>query len=360
MVKKSKKKLIANIIFYTVAALLYIFIGYELVCKFTGNNVYLFGNRFDVVLTGSMSTKNENHLDFLEGTNQIQPFDLVVSNKITKDTKLEEKDIVLFKNPDLNGQTDMHRIVQVVEKGDEVDFLNVDLIDFNNKKGIEFISYGSCIAVSSVPLSKVTLKFISNKPYNSNYSFCIGATYVEPTSHSSIELKEDLYEHEMVYERTGTYPVKVEFRSTILDIKSYITSIFLECGEKNVDIRAEDYIPTDQKSNTKIYNPYYLYEIRGDAAKDSDGTFMKEELISKVVGVVPKLGYFVRFISSIPGIILIIGLALLFTIFAYLYNKPEKDKTSKMVEQTVNKDIEISKNPKEKRGKGKNKKDEKV
>lgn len=330
MAVKSKKKLATNILFYSVAIFLYAYIAYELACKFTGNQVYLFGNRYDVVLTDSMSEKNENHLDFLEGTSQIQAFDLVGSSKITDDTELKVKDIVLFTNPDLNNKTDMHRIVNIIEKGDQVNFLNVNLKDYDNKKGIEFIDYGSCISTSSLNIKKFSITFLSDKPYNSNFLLNVGTSYVEATTYTSQILESGIYEHKMIYERSTTYPVKLVVRSANISFTSILTNLDIECdADRYVNVKATDYIPTEEKSNSKLYNVYYLYETRGDKAKDSDGIFERSALISKVHTVIPKLGYVVRFLTSIPGMILIIGLALIITIFAYLYNKPEKPKKVK-------------------------------
>ena len=362
MAIKSKKKLISNIIFYTFAALLYAFIAYELVCKFTGNNVYLFGNRFDVVLTDSMSAKNENHLDFLEGTSQIQPFDLVTSSKINKDTVLKEKDVVLFKNPKLNNITDMHRIVNITEKGDEITFANVDLVEFNNTKGIKFINYGSYIGSSNLPVVSTDITFLSDKPFKSNVSIQVGIKYEYPSEYTTTKISDNVYEHVVHFERTDTYPTTLTLRTTNDDFVTYITKWDITCLENRyIHMVGEDYVPNQEKTNFKLYNVYNLYEIRGDKAKDSDGIFSQDQLISKVTNVIPKLGYFARFISSIPGMILIIGLALIFTIFAYFNNKPPKtEKVAVSSKEGEVNDVEISKNDKQKQKEKKKKKNEKV
>ena len=42
---------------------------------------------------------------------------------------------------------------------------------------------------------------------------------------------------------------------------------------------------------SKYYHSYFLYEIRGDKSNTSDGIFKKEELISKVVNVIPNYNF---------------------------------------------------------------------
>ena len=88
---KSKKKTFVNILLYVIAGLLYAFVIYELVCKFTGNNVYLFGYRFDVVLTDSMEpvykvdtaiiTYKEEPSEILKKWNEISTLNLEMTDE---------------------------------------------------------------------------------------------------------------------------------------------------------------------------------------------------------------------------------------------------------------------------------------
>ena len=203
----------------------------------------------------------------------------------------------------------------------------------------------------------MTLVFESPFAYSNFYSLQIGTAFEIPTSHSSIQLESGYYEHTMVYERTATYPVKLSIHRSLMQ-ESYITSWSIECDKtKNFTVIPEDYVPTVEKSNYKFFNSYFLYETRGDKAKDSDGIFERNVLISRVTAVAPKLGYFVRFITSIPGIILIIGLAIIFTISAYFYNRVPKKKGSNNTEIIEN---DASKKDKKQKRKKEKQKDEKV
>ena len=203
--------------------------------------------------------------------------------------------------------------------------------DFDEIKGIKLIDYSSQIMSSPLDVKSTTITFISDKVYNSNFLMQIGTVYEEPTSHSSLELRSGLYEHKMTFLRDSYRPVKLAIHSAITDIDAYITKWEIDCDTTNdINVTVDDYIPTPEKSNSKLFNIYYLYEIRGDKAKTSDGIFTSDVLISKVTGVAPKLGYVVRFLTSIPGIIFIIGLALISTLGGYFLNRNKNNKNKEI------------------------------
>ena len=121
--KNKKKVKVVNIILNAICVLIFVFAAYELILKFTNNSIYLFGVRSDVVLTNSMSYKNEDPRiqSFLEGhDDQLQRGDLVFSTKVKKDTELKVYDIVLFINKDNNKLT-IHRIVEIKDGHDYID-----------------------------------------------------------------------------------------------------------------------------------------------------------------------------------------------------------------------------------------------
>ena len=102
---------------------MFVFAFYELIVKFTNNSIYLFGVRSDVVLSNSMSFKNEDKQvqKFLEGhDDQLKRGDLVYSTKVTAKTELKVYDIVLFINRDNNKLT-IHRIVVIRDGSGYID-----------------------------------------------------------------------------------------------------------------------------------------------------------------------------------------------------------------------------------------------
>ena len=318
-----------NIVFYVLIALIYGFVAFLIVVKINNGSVYLFNTRYDVVLTDSMSEKNEAHLDFLEGTTQIQAFDLVKSKKITEDTEVKEKDIVLFKNPNMNNATVMHRIVRVIERGDKLTTNYIDKNTYQNIDCLSFHSDGSWIKLSTYDIKSIQLEVISPEEYKGQYSFEIGGV-----DYSSISVQSTSYDGYYIHQVTCSKASHAPMESKILkktNGESYLTKITFESYTSgSIVFNATEFVDEDEPF-TKMFNSYYLYEIRGDKAKDSDGVFSRDVLLSKVDGSVPKLGYVVRFLTSLPGLIMLIGLALLATLTSYFWNKGGFSSKNKVV-----------------------------
>ena len=143
-VKKTKKpKKVSNIILNAVCIFVFVFAVYELIIKFTNNSIYLFGVRSDVVLSDSMSYVNKEDKKvqtFLEGhNNRLHKGDLVYSSKVTKKTKLDVYDIVLFKNKD-NNKITIHRIVEIKDgskyyDGQERYIIRADTASYGSNDG---------------------------------------------------------------------------------------------------------------------------------------------------------------------------------------------------------------------------------
>ena len=111
-IKKSRGARIADIILTTVGVLLLLITSVFVITKFITPGNFVFGTRYDVVLTDSMSKIYEGQKDQYEQkgwTNQIQVHDLIVTKEITEDTEINIGDIVTYKNP-LFGLT-THRVV---------------------------------------------------------------------------------------------------------------------------------------------------------------------------------------------------------------------------------------------------------
>ena len=124
--RKDKKKAKAfDIITITVSLLLFLFISYEIAIKVSGNSLYLFGIRSDIVVSDSMSYKNEDEdiQSFLKGhDDQFAKGDLIYSVKIDDSTELNIYDCVMFANPD-NGKLTTHRIVDIIERDGSTRYL---------------------------------------------------------------------------------------------------------------------------------------------------------------------------------------------------------------------------------------------
>ncbi len=136
---KDKKKARAfDIITIVISSLLFLFIAYEIAIKISGNSLYLFGIRSDIVVSDSMSYKNEDEdvQSFLEGhDDQFSKGDVIYSVKIDENTALNIYDCVMFSNPD-NGKLTTHRIVNIVERDGESRYiLRADSANLSSSDG---------------------------------------------------------------------------------------------------------------------------------------------------------------------------------------------------------------------------------
>ncbi|MCR4879666.1 MAG: hypothetical protein K5906_01755 [Bacilli bacterium] len=323
-----RKKIIKNIIFYTLLAIIYSIAIFGVVNKFTGGVIYLGNSRLDVVLTDSMSQRNKKYSDFLSNTNQIQTYDMVKSTKINDETELKIKDVVLFNNKALN-KTVVHRIVDIHEKGNA---FKIDLATKSTFYNHDVIRLGlnGLISLYALDFTSVSIQSYSLSSENPHFTVKVGSETLASTYSS--ESMGEYYSHSVTFQRDNYQPVD----STIYspgDYDDYISSITYHSNSGNdVVFNASEFEANESGGYEHLYNKYYLYEIRADKASSSDGTFKRSELIAKVDYIIPKLGYAIKFITSIPGIIMIVGVGIIMVVTSYLLdkNKKKKDETPQL------------------------------
>lgn len=327
--KKIGSKKVFDIISWIFIALLFILSLSLVLIRNAKGTIYLFNSRYDVVLTKSMSYKNESHLDFLEGhDNQIQPFDVVQSEKVNSSTELNIYDIVLFNNPYVG--TDMHRIVNKEKDGsDDIYIFKGEYLQDNNLLLPDVDSYFYTNFMSYSTMEMVVE--CSSPQYNDFYNFNFNSKSYKPIV--TITNDGDKYIHKYVLDNDTTMPGittiahKKEFDYSDHIIKSIKFNSYYGTFEINNN-QLVDY----ERENTKLFrtNITYTYEIRGDAAKDSDGWYKIDQIYSRVTNVIPKVGYAIRYLSSPYGIIMLTGTAFIIIIVSFLIEKSEKkDKESK-------------------------------
>ena len=335
--KSVKFKKVFNVLSYIFIGIVFTLSLVGIIIKANGGTLYLFKTRADVVLSGSMASKNEEHLDFLEGhDNQIQKMDLVFSKKVEKDEDIEVYDIVLYKNPILG--TTMHRIVGKNVESEEAFYLyRTSFKEFNGVNAIIVPEWLSEIRTSSMSYTGFDVTIINQEDNVDKYRFTDGyESFAVEVTTTQIG---DYYEHHISkkgiepHQRMFLINHKVDFDGS----NDYIMSV-------SVDTESSQYVATADKFTLIEENKYkytahtnYVYDIRGDALKDNDdGRFTVEDIYSKVTFVVPKLGYFVRFITSVYGMILLIGLGFI-TIGANFILERDKIKQQKQQNNDENK-----------------------
>ena len=327
---KKKKISVGTIISAILCILLYILVIVELVYKFTGMPFYIFDTRADIVKTDSMSYVNKDDKrvqDFLEGHNdQIQPFDLVFSKKITENTPLDIYDIVIFNNPSVG--TDLHRIVDKKVLSDTVSFEYISFDDTN--KGFCFSKDVSYISTSVVKLNSFSLHGYSQTEYQ-------GGFYLDYYSKAhDLTVKSVFLNDKNLYDITLTL---TNDRSTKSGVSLFcdkemnnflISDITFNCSSGDIKLTYDNM--TSGNATDLLFNTSESYLIRGDKAnyQSDDGWYKRTEIYSKYSNKIPKMGYFFAYLSSIWGMIMIIGIAILITIVDTVLKKDKK----KQIEET--------------------------
>ncbi len=327
MKKKITKGKIFDIISWIVVLLLFGSSLFLLISRQSNGSVLIFGNRYDVVLSNSMSYKNEAHLDFLNGhDDQIQKMDVVQSRAVDKNSEINVYDIVLFRDKTIG--TNMHRVVDKQVKN--IDYFYLKDAAITNEE-ISLNQYGSKIYTSTnLHFTTLELTFVSsNASFSNGYNVSLNThLYLDLT----VETKQvaDKYEHKLTAKKSTDAPGKLIIgHNKEFDYGSeVITSIKLDSTYGDININGSNFELIDG-IYTSINNITYEYMIRGDAAKTEDGWFTIDQIYSKVTKIIPKAGYFVSYITSVPGIIMLVGIGLLIVVADVgldLIAKKEKEK----------------------------------
>lgn len=329
---KSIKGKIIDIVSWVLVLSIFLSSLFLLITRKGDGAIQIFGHRYDVVLRNSMSTKNEKYLSFLEGTTQIQKMDVVRSEVINSHSELNIYDVVLFKDPKIG--TNMHRIVdKKVHRQNEVYLQEATILD---NGGISLSTHNASIYTNGIIFTKAVFEIQSKSPTFSNgYYFALN------NSSSPYELETtsvgEFYRHKITIANTNTYRTNIQIvHSQIFDYGSELfTKISIDSSLGNIDIGGGDFIATENNIYQFFNHTTYLYEIRGDASNTSDGWFEIEAIYSRVDKIVPKAGYFVRYITSIPGIIMLIGIGLIIIVADYFLDYfDKKDKNPKKTMNT--------------------------
>ncbi len=113
--EKSTKSIILKIfkwIAYVLIAIIFIFVAWVSIDRLTYYNAPIFGYRFSVIASESMSYVNESNKEFLEGhDDQLQVNDLIITEPINDINDLNVYDIITFIDDD--NTLICHRIVEI-------------------------------------------------------------------------------------------------------------------------------------------------------------------------------------------------------------------------------------------------------
>ena len=345
MKKASKKKLVIDILCYTVIGISFLLALTGIILKFNHNSLYIFGKTYDVVLTDSMSSKNPEWEEFLKGhDDQIQPLDLVGSVKVEYERQLDVYDIVIFYNPSVGK--DMHRIVGKTEIGsDQVSIYGGTIKTLNGVEGICLGDLTSYISSNDIFFSEISLVVYSVDNFEeSRLNFNISSTDYTPTITKEQVEGGYLTTYQVNYNSTKPGLLTIAHKYDYLFNSEIVKELRIKAKQGDIYVN-KDTVHDEEGVLKGSFNPKYEYEIRGDKAKTSDGKFTIDKIYSKVVTRIPKLGYLIRFLSSVWGMVMFISLGVLmlaFDIISSIMDKKEKKKAAVNAanEETEKKELE--------------------
>ena len=341
VVGKNKKKLIINIILYVISGLLLSLTITGIIIRLSSNgSLYIFDNRIDVVLTDSMSSKNEKYIDFLKGhDNQIQPFDLVVSRKVHSERELEVYDIVLFNNPGIG--VDTHRIVakDLISK-DTLTSVNARYATLDGHDGVCLYEKTSSIISSAVVLKEMTIvTYFQGDNVDNHFYFSTKMSPLVPEVTSVREEKGILTTYKFKVDNKTAGYVVIDHQNEYDYSKEIIVScdIVTQSGNETLNLNKE-YTVAKGSDLVGSFNRVFEYETRGDKSNTSDGKFRIESIISEVTVIVPKLGYVVRYLTSVWGIVMFTSIGVIIIVFDIISSRMRKKE--KLKENTGESDEE--------------------
>ena len=310
----------------------FVFLIFALICAIAhmnGANFYLFGNRYDVVLTNSMSSKNEKYKDFLKGHNdQYQAFDVVVSKKVTKPTQLKQYDVVIYE--DRYVGTNMHRIVDVIPNGsDDLTFEKATVGVLNDYKGILLPQIGSDLVSNTIQIQSLELTTFTTIDDNGDH-FNFNVMSEDVVSTVVQKSVSGGFINTYSFKRTSKAPgiLTIAHKYEYDYSKEIITGLKIKAHLGTIDVDP-DKLTVEEQNLVGKYNETYKYEIRGDKSSTSDGIYDFKDIQAKVVRGIPKAGYLIRFLSSIWGGIMFILLAGLIIATDIIKTRLEKKETAK-------------------------------
>lgn len=319
----SYRKKVSRILCYSLVGFIFFIIAIALLYKATKRTFYFYNHRYDVVLTDSMSVKNEKYKDFLQGTKQIKAFDFVVSERITNKTKLKVLDVVIFDNPDIG--MDMHRIVDIDRIGDTVKFENIGEEKVGDVDVLKFTSPSSSIVLKDeFCYTDVEVVNYSQEAFDENeYYFNVGPTFITPNITSTLE-SNGYYKNIITYHKDSSAPATFSITKKSYDFKSSFASIKLHGAKKEILINNSTF--KQAEDGEFMFNITEKFLIRGDKANTDDGWYEKSKLQSKVIMVLPKLGYPIRFLASPYGTILLVGLMFIPLTYWFIFDKKKEER----------------------------------
>lgn len=324
---KQKVKKILDIAAFVAFFLFFICSLLCLIARFNGARFSLFGNRYDVVLTNSMAEKNPEHAEFLkDDNNQMKAFDLVISRELPAPEEIKAHDVVIY--TDRYVGTNMHRVVDVdLSYYERVEFNGASQATINGKNGVVLNDVASGITTNDISFKTMSFTTYSTLENTDNFNiFSVSQLYTPEITRTAAENGGYYTTYKISKNSEAPGVLKISHRAIYDYSKEYITELHIDSKAGAIDVSMGDLLPSNEDSANLLatFNKQFIYEIRGDAAKTSDGWYSYNELQSIVVKNLPGMGYPIRFMGSIWGGLMFGLLGLLIIVADIIMNKLDK------------------------------------
>ena len=323
---KQKSKKILEILSYVLVFLLFICSLLCLIARFNGAKFDLFGNRYDVVLTDSMSYKNENHSDFLiNDNNQFKPFDLAVSKKLPSPEELKEHDVVIYTDRSIG--TNMHRIVEIdTSHYEDVIFTVAQQTEINGNRGVVLNDLTSQILTNDISFKTMSFTTFSILESTDNFHFyALNKLYAPEITREAVEGGYKTT-YKLTRDTEAPAELKISHKAIYDYSKEIITAVHIDSKAGVIDVNMDELRPSNDGNANLLatFNKEFKFKTRGDAAKDDDGWYSYNDLQALVVGNAKGMGYPIRFMGSIWGGLMFALLAILILVADIIMDRLNK------------------------------------
>lgn len=178
-----------------------------------------------------------------------------------KDTELFIKDVVLFNNPKIG--TDMHRIVDIEYRGDEVQLANWKVDKYHNNDIFMMFSIEGSIKIDKpIMFNNIEIVTYSDTPYDiDEYHYRVNSTQINDKLVVESTLIDGAYYHNKItYHTDSLIPSTFSLTKKSYDIISHFSYIKLYGDTKEYLI--DHTIFNGYKFQTYLFYKYPVYMIR--------------------------------------------------------------------------------------------------
>ena len=338
--QKKKTKNIFSIVGWVVVFLLFILSIICVIVRFSGSRYTIFGSRYDVVLTNSMSEKNEKYKEFLEGhDDQINAFDLVKSKEVKSGDDIKVFDVVIYNDRYIG--TNMHRIVDKVKDAKEdITFTNSSIVELDGNKGFLLEDVDSNVISNDISFDELEMvTYSKTENASDNFYFNVFTQNYIPTVTSEKLGSGYKFTYKIHRDTTAPGQIAISHKSFYNYSNEVVLSLKVNSAAGGIECSPDNFSEINGTDLTAEFNPHYKFEIRGDKSETSDGWYTLSDIEGVVVNNYRGMGYLFRFLGSIWGGLMFVLLAILIIVVDIISGRMDKKAAAANKAETTNEEL---------------------